>query len=79
MAVSCDQSGSGATLFIEPESIVAMNNKARETRMREEREIEVILQKLTAQVGEQAELLSLDLDLIGQLDFILPRLVWPMS
>ena len=68
-----DQSGSGATLFIEPESIVAMNNKARETRMREEREIEVILQKLTAQVGEQAELLSLDLDLIGQLDFIFAK------
>lgn len=68
-----DQSGSGATLFIEPESIVAMNNKLRETRMREEREIEVILQKLTAQVGEQAELLSIDVDLIGQLDFIFAR------
>lgn len=68
-----DQSGSGATLFIEPESIVAMNNKLRETRMREEREIEVILQKLTAQVGEQAELLSIDLDLIGQLDFIFAK------
>ena len=68
-----DQSGSGATLFIEPESIVAMNNKSRETRMREEREIEVILQKLTAQVGEQAEPLSLDLDLIGQLDFIFAK------
>ena len=39
-----DQSGSGATLFIEPESIVAMNNKLRETRIREEREIEIILQ-----------------------------------
>ncbi|WP_433941231.1 endonuclease MutS2 [Paenibacillus lautus] len=68
-----DQSGSGATLFIEPESIVAMNNKLRETRMREEREIEVILQKLTAQVGEQAELLSIDVDLIGQLDFIFAK------
>ncbi|MGG4340177.1 endonuclease MutS2 [Paenibacillus lautus] len=68
-----DQSGSGATLFIEPESIVAMNNKLRETRLREEREIEVILQKLTAQVGEQADLLSIDLDLIGQLDFIFAK------
>ncbi|MCJ8013333.1 endonuclease MutS2 [Paenibacillus sp. KQZ6P-2] len=68
-----DQSGSGATLFIEPESIVAMNNKLRETRMKEEREIEVILQKLTALVGDQADLLLFDLDLIGQLDFIFAK------
>lgn len=68
-----DQSGSGATLFIEPESIVAMNNKLRETRLREEREIEVILQKLTAQVGEQTELLLYDGDVLGQLDFIFAK------
>ncbi|MFM9277040.1 endonuclease MutS2 [Paenibacillus jiagnxiensis] len=68
-----DQSGSGATLFIEPESIVTMNNKLRETRMKEEREIEVILQKLTAQVGEQAEMLLYDLDLLGSLDFIFAK------
>lgn len=68
-----DQSGSGATLFIEPESIVAMNNKLRETRLREEREIEVILQKLTALVGEQADLLLFDSDVVGQLDFIFAK------
>ncbi|SDW29871.1 endonuclease MutS2 [Paenibacillus sp. PDC88] len=68
-----DQSGSGATLFIEPESIVTMNNKLRETRMREEREVEVILQKLTALVGEQAELLAIDVELLGTLDFIFAK------
>ncbi|WP_019638438.1 endonuclease MutS2 [Paenibacillus fonticola] len=68
-----DQSGSGATLFIEPESIVAMNNKLRETRLKEEREIEVILQKLTAHVGEQAELLGYDSDVLAQLDFIFAK------
>lgn len=68
-----DQSGSGATLFIEPEAIVAMNNKLRETRLREEREIEVILQKLTAQVAEQAELLGYDVETIAQLDFIFAK------
>ncbi len=68
-----DQSGSGATLFIEPESIVAMNNKLKETRIREEREIEVILQKLTAKVGEEADLLSIDVDLVGQLDFMFAK------
>ena len=68
-----DQSGSGATLFIEPESIVAMNNKLRETRLKEEREIEVILQKLTALVGDQADLLAIDIDITGQLDFIFAK------
>lgn len=68
-----DQSGSGATLFIEPESIVAMNNKLRETRLREEREIEVILQKLTALVAEQADMLLYDVDILGNLDFIFAK------
>ncbi|MBD7966873.1 endonuclease MutS2 [Paenibacillus gallinarum] len=68
-----DQSGSGATLFIEPESIVAMNNKLRETRLAEEREIEVILQKLTALVGEQSEWLIDDVELLGTLDFIFAK------
>lgn len=68
-----DQSGSGATLFIEPESIVAMNNKLRETRLREEREIEVILQKLTALVGDQTELLLYDSDILAQLDFLFAK------
>ena len=68
-----DQSGSGATLFIEPEAIVAMNNKLREARLREEREIEVILQKLTAQVADQAELLGYDVETLAQLDFVFAK------
>lgn len=64
-----DQSGSGATLFIEPEAVVVMNNKLRELRLGEEREIEKILQKLTAQAADYADDLILDLDLLGQLDF----------
>jgi DNA mismatch repair protein MutS2 len=68
-----DQSGSGATLFIEPESIVTMNNKLRETKLKEEREIEVILQKLTALVGDQTELLMYDLEILSELDFIFAK------
>ena len=68
-----DQSGSGATLFIEPESIVAMNNKLRETRLREEREIEIILHRLTAMVGDIAEEMTYDVDILGQLDFIFSK------
>ncbi|MFC4776994.1 endonuclease MutS2 [Paenibacillus sp. GCM10023252] len=64
-----DQSGSGATLFIEPETIVVMNNKLRELRAAEMREIEKILQKLTAAAAEHTENLLYDLDLLGELDF----------
>jgi DNA mismatch repair protein MutS2 len=64
-----DQSGSGATLFIEPEAIVQMNNKLRELRMNEMREIEKILQMLTAQTAEHSDDLVIDLDLLSQLDF----------
>ncbi|MEK5439820.1 endonuclease MutS2 [Paenibacillus odorifer] len=68
-----DQSGSGATLFIEPESIVAMNNKLRETRLREEREIEIILHRLTALVADIAEEMTYDIDILGELDFIFSK------
>lgn len=64
-----DQSGSGATLFIEPEAIVAMNNKLRELKAGELREIEKILQRLTALAAEYVEDLLINLDLLGQLDF----------
>ncbi|MBR2568300.1 MAG: endonuclease MutS2 [Paenibacillus sp.] len=68
-----DQSSSGATLFIEPESIVAMNNKLRETKMREEREIERILSELTDLVGEQAEALLYDTKTVSDLDFVFAK------
>ncbi|MBW7474456.1 endonuclease MutS2 [Paenibacillus oenotherae] len=64
-----DQSGSGATLFIEPEAIVTLNNKLRESRLSETREIEKILQKLTAETAQYVDDLLLDLDLLGKLDF----------
>lgn len=68
-----DQSGSGATLFIEPEAIVAMNNKLRETKLREEREIERILSRLTEQVGLLADVLEYDTGAVETLDFMFAK------
>ena len=64
-----DQSASGATLFIEPEAIVTLNNRLRELRLRESREIERILGRLSGLVGEKAEDLAADTETLGILDF----------
>ncbi|WP_309121137.1 endonuclease MutS2 [Paenibacillus sp.] len=68
-----DQSSSGATMFIEPEQVVQMNNKLRELRIQEEREIEKILQRLSAAVAEHTEPLESNVDLLGQLDFLFAK------
>jgi len=64
-----DQSASGATLFIEPEAIVALNNRLKELRLRESREIERILRRLSGMAGEREEQLAADTETLGVLDF----------
>ncbi|MFM1652005.1 endonuclease MutS2 [Brevibacillus sp. B_LB10_24] len=68
-----DQSASGATLFIEPEVIVSMNNKLRESRLKEEREVERILLGLTNRVAEVMEPLQGNIEALAELDFIFAR------
>ncbi|MCY9657950.1 endonuclease MutS2 [Paenibacillus chondroitinus] len=64
-----DQSASGATLYIEPDAIVQLNNKIRELKFKEEAEIEKILRALTALVAEQVDVLVYDVDQLAELDF----------
>lgn len=68
-----DQSGSGATLFIEPEAVVLMNNKLRELKIKEQNEVERILRRLSEQTGERAELLTGDAEILGMIDFIFAK------
>jgi len=68
-----DQSGSGATLFIEPEAVVQMNNKLRELKIKEQNEIERILRRLSEQTGERADLLTGDAEILGRIDFIFAK------
>lgn len=68
-----DQSSSGATVFMEPAAIVALNNKLQATQLEEEREVERILSRLTEQVNRQSESLLHDIECIKQLDFIFAK------
>ncbi|MGM0864250.1 MAG: endonuclease MutS2 [Bacillota bacterium] len=68
-----DQSSSGQTLFIEPEAIVQLNNQLRELRLKEQAEIEKILQELSESVQESGEELLLIVSVLSDVDFMFTK------
>jgi len=67
-AVIHDQSASGATLFIEPLSVVEHNNQFRELQLAERDEERRILSELSQQVGMHAGSILNTVELVSQLD-----------
>ncbi|MBQ9763737.1 MAG: endonuclease MutS2 [Phascolarctobacterium sp.] len=68
-----DQSGTGATLFIEPIAVVNLNNDIKRYMAEEKEEMERILRQLTANVGSEAPALLGSLDILTDLDVICAR------
>ncbi|MCS5500951.1 endonuclease MutS2 [Lysinibacillus sp. A4] len=68
-----DQSSSGQTLFIEPDSVVQANNEIHRLKMKEQAEIERILLALSAMVQEVASDLFNLVKVLGDIDVILAK------
>ena len=68
-----DQSKGGATLFIEPQGVVDLNNKLRELEVEEQLEIARILAELSSRVAEHYREIRSNLELLTKLDFIMAK------
>lgn len=64
-----DQSSSGSTLFIEPMSIVDLNNDIKQYIIDEKREIERILRVISEKIAKNADILLQNCEIMAQLDF----------
>lgn len=60
-------------------SVVKLNNDMRELELQEQKEIEVILADLSQQIATEQEAISLNLELMVQLDFIFARATLAME
>ncbi len=68
-----DQSSTGSTVFIEPASVVKLNNDIRELELKETAEIEAILAELSSKAAEYTDILLLDYNVLTDLDLIFAK------
>lgn len=74
-----DISQSSQTYFIEPEILVGLNNKIRQTEAEIKIEIERILRKLSNEIGSFFEEINLSNTQLTELDFILAKAKYSLS
>lgn len=68
-----DQSASGATLFVEPQAIVNMNNELRELELAEQAEVQRILSELSKAVGREELKIKANQEILTKLDFMFAK------
>ena len=68
-----DQSSTGSTLFIEPMTVVKLNNDLKELYAKEQEEIQVILARLSEETAQYIEEIREDYRAMTDLDFIFAR------
>jgi DNA mismatch repair protein MutS2 len=68
-----DQSSSGATLFVEPLSVVELNNQYRELQLSERDEERRILQALSDEIGAFSHEIAELIDIIAEIDLVLAK------
>ena len=68
-----DTSASGATLFIEPMSVVEINNDLKVLELKEKDEIERVLAGLSAEAAEFADGIKQSYDIVLQLDLVFAK------
>lgn len=71
-----DESASGKTVFLEPQAVVETNNKLREKKSEEKREIVRILKEFTSLVRTSLPDIQGNVKAIGFLDFICAKAKW---
>lgn len=68
-----DTSGSGATVFIEPQAVVDANNEIKVLQSKEKDEIERILSELSVMTGEFQDTIKISFDAATSLDLIFAK------
>src|ERR671933_983584 len=68
-----DQSGSGATLFIEPLAVTELNNQWHQLQLDERDEVERILHELSAGIGKQAAAILSTVEALAAVDLGLAK------
>jgi DNA mismatch repair protein MutS2 len=67
------ESSSGATVYIEPESVVDLNNDLSHAHAEEERAVREVLRELTGRLAVQKVAVEQALQVIGDIDFIVAK------
>lgn len=68
-----DQSSTGQTLYVEPQSVASLNNKISELKVAEQREIERILLEISQELMPYTQEIRQNQEMISELDFIQAR------